>query len=77
MGCPSASRKFVVGNIKESSFVDIWNKKFYQYRNGKKELFSSQCAGCEDWILCEGGGFHLLDQKNHNGTLCQYAKIKS
>jgi radical SAM protein with 4Fe4S-binding SPASM domain len=76
MGCPSASRKFVVGNIKESSFVDIWNKKFYQYRNGKKELFSSQCAGCEDWILCEGGGFHLLDQKNYDGTMCQYAKIK-
>ncbi len=75
MGCPSVSRKFTEGNIKDSSFMELWNSKFYQYRGGKEKLFESQCKGCEDWVLCEGGGFHLLDQKNCEGTLCQYEKV--
>ena len=77
MGCPSSSRKFIEGSIKDRSFVELWNEKFYKYRKGKKRMFASQCKGCEDWVLCEGGGFHLLDQKNYEGTLCQYEKIRS
>ena len=75
-GCPSVSRSFIEGNIKESSFMEIWENKFYKFRGGKKEMFDSQCSDCEDWVLCEGGGFHLLDQPNYAGTLCQYDKIK-
>ena len=77
MGCPSVSRKFIEGSIKKKSFMEIWNNKFYKYRAGKEKMFESQCKGCEDWVLCEGGGFHLLDQKNCEGTLCQYEKIQT
>jgi len=75
-GCPSVSRTFIEGTIKESSFIELWNSEFYKYRGGKKDMFASQCQNCEHWILCEGGGFHLLDQPNYAGTLCQYNKIK-
>jgi len=76
MGCPSVSRKFIEGTIQNSSFIELWNNKFYKYRAGKKKMFDSQCKGCEHWILCEGGGFHLLDQEEYAGTLCQYQKVK-
>ena len=74
-GCPSVSRKFIEGNIKETSFVDIWKNRFSRYRQDRKETFSKQCGECEHWVLCEGGGFHLLDQDNATNTFCCLDKI--
>lgn len=75
-GCPSVSRKFIEGNIKKSSFLEIWNKEFAKYRTQKEKMFEEQCKGCEDWILCEGGGFHLLKQENIGDNFCQYKRVK-
>ena len=73
-GCPSVSRKFIQGSIKKKSFIEIWNDEFYSYRKGKKELFSYKCQDCSHWELCEGGGFHLLDQSKM-GNVCNYKQI--
>jgi radical SAM protein with 4Fe4S-binding SPASM domain len=74
-GCPSVSRKFIEGNIKETPFVDIWKNCFTRYRKDRKMTFSKQCGECEHWGLCEGGGFHLLDQDNAADTFCCLDKI--
>ncbi len=74
-GCPSVSRKFIEGSIRETSFVDIWKNRFSRYRQDRKKTFSEKCNGCEHWVLCEGGGFHLLDQENVSGSFCSLEKI--
>jgi radical SAM protein with 4Fe4S-binding SPASM domain len=74
MGCPSVSRKFIQGNIKKTSFLDIWKNGFYAYRKGRQDLFQDKCDGCDHWILCEGGGFHLLEQ-GEIGKVCNYRQL--
>ncbi len=69
-GCPSVSRDFIEGDIHENSFVDIWQNGFSRYREDRASAFAQQCEGCEHWILCEGGGFHLLDQKLDRSACC-------
>lgn len=69
-GCPSVSRAFIEGDIHERPFVEIWRDEFRRYREGRKGAFAHQCAGCEHWILCEGGGFHLLDQELDRSACC-------
>jgi radical SAM protein with 4Fe4S-binding SPASM domain len=74
-GCPSVSRRFVEGNIRETPFLDLWRDRFQMYRRGRKEVFSHQCGECEHWVLCEGGGFHLLEQ-DLDRTACCLDKLK-
>lgn len=74
-GCPSVSRQFIEGNIKETPFVDIWKNRFARYRHDRESTFSEKCSGCEHWVLCEGGGFHLLGQANSSDSFCCLEKI--
>ena len=74
-GCPSVSRQFIEGNIKETPFVEIWKNKFARYRSDREKAFAEKCSGCEHWVLCEGGGFHLLDQENASDSFCCLEKI--
>lgn len=74
-GCPSVSRELVEGSVHDHSFVDLWQSGFRAYRHNKKALFDQSCSKCEHWVLCEGGGCHLLRQKVSSGN-CQYSKIK-
>ncbi len=74
-GCPSVSRQFIEGTILESAFVDIWKGQFGRYRQDREKTFSLKCSGCEHWVLCEGGGFHLLDQENTSESFCCLEKI--
>jgi radical SAM protein with 4Fe4S-binding SPASM domain len=69
-GCPSVSRSFIEGDIREHPFVDIWRNGFSRYREDRESVFAHQCSGCEHWVLCEGGGFHLLDQKLDRSACC-------
>jgi radical SAM protein with 4Fe4S-binding SPASM domain len=74
-GCPSVSRTFIEGTIKETPFVDIWKNGFSRYRQNRRETFSAHCGDCEHWVLCEGGGFHLLDQNEQSAGYCCLDKI--
>jgi radical SAM protein with 4Fe4S-binding SPASM domain len=69
-GCPSVSRSFIEGDIRERPFVDIWRSGFSRYRENRQKAFAHQCEGCEHWVLCEGGGFHLLDQNLDRSACC-------
>lgn len=74
-GCPSVSRRFLEGNIREESFVNIWKNRFSRYRGDRRKTFAGKCGDCEHWVLCEGGGFHLLDQDNPSDSHCCLDKI--
>lgn len=74
-GCPSVSRGFLEGNIADSPFVEVWKNRFTRYRQARKETFAKKCRDCEHWVLCEGGGFHLLDQHDPNAGICCLDKI--
>ena len=75
IGCPSMSRSFVEGNIKDTPFMDVWQRGFSTCRQRRKELFAKQCGDCEHWILCEGGGLHLLEQEGVSENQCCLKKI--
>ena len=55
------SRRFVEGNLSESSFLDIWERRFSRFREGRRGLAAASCGACRHWDLCEGGGCHLFD----------------
>jgi radical SAM protein with 4Fe4S-binding SPASM domain len=75
IGCPSMSRDFIQGNLKDTSFIETWQQKFFVYRQGRKDLFANQCHNCEHWVLCEGGGLHLLQQQGVTKNQCSLRKI--
>ncbi len=74
-GCPSVSRKFIEGNVRETPFVEIWQKRFARYRQDRRQTFPQECSDCSHWDLCEGGGFHLLDPSGQIGKFCSLDKI--
>jgi radical SAM protein with 4Fe4S-binding SPASM domain len=74
-GCPSVSRSFLEGRIQESPFVDIWKNRFTRYREDRRKTFGGKCGTCGHWVLCEGGGFHLLDQNDKRTHFCCLDKI--
>jgi radical SAM protein with 4Fe4S-binding SPASM domain len=47
-------KKYVCGNVKEESFVNIWNRnKMRKFRNVNK--YEGECKNCEYLHLCKGG----------------------
>jgi radical SAM protein with 4Fe4S-binding SPASM domain len=76
VGSTNISRKYIEGNIRDNSFISIWENRFYNYRKGREKLFEPYCKECQDWILCRGGGFHFLDENRDYNELCNYKKLK-
>jgi radical SAM protein with 4Fe4S-binding SPASM domain len=56
-GCLSMQPQFVEGNIRESSFTEIWNNPdgFAYNRKFTKETASGACHDCRYLPLCRGG----------------------
>ena len=74
-GCPSVSRRFVEGNLSESSFLDLWERRFSRFREGRRALAAASCANCRHWELCEGGGCHLFDPADAAIETCSLKRI--
>ncbi|MEO5335609.1 MAG: radical SAM protein [Magnetospirillum sp. WYHS-4] len=74
-GCPSVSRRFSEGSIRETPFLDLWDKGFARFRKGRRAQAPEACRSCEHWYLCEGGGFHLFDPEDSATATCGLAKI--
>jgi len=72
-GCLSIRSKYNQGNIYQDSFVDVWNKRFQQYRD-RSWMKTGPCEKCEAWRWCEGNGMHLRDSEGRL-MLCNYKKI--
>lgn len=56
-GCLSMPEEFVEGNLKESSFTEIWNKPgaFLYNREFTRETAAGACRECYYLPLCRGG----------------------
>jgi radical SAM protein with 4Fe4S-binding SPASM domain len=74
-GCPSVSRRFVEGNVRDTPFLEIWEKEFARFREGRRALAASSCGHCAHWELCEGGGCHLFDPADNSIEPCALKKI--
>ena len=74
-GCPSVSRRFTEGNIRQTPFLELWNGGFSRFRHGRRDAAPASCGSCEHWVLCEGGGFHLFDPQDPDTPHCSLAKI--
>jgi radical SAM enzyme (rSAM/lipoprotein system) len=73
-GCTSIRNNYIQGNIYKDDFMDIWNNKFYEYRN-REWTKKNECAGCKVFKYCMGGGMHLRGD-NKEMLDCLYLRIK-
>ncbi|CAG0949514.1 Putative mycofactocin radical SAM maturase MftC [Burkholderiales bacterium] len=75
-GCPSVSRRFIEGDVREASFLEIWEQGFRRFRGGRRNAAPAACRSCEHWVLCEGGGFHLFDPAETGRDTCSLRQIE-
>lgn len=75
IGCPSVSRRFTVGSIKDTPFLDLWETGFGRFRQDRRATAPPSCGDCEHWDLCEGGGFHLFDPEDASTAICGLRRI--
>ena len=74
-GCPSVSRRFVEGNLRETPFLELWEHGFTRFREGRRALAAAGCGQCSHWDLCEGGGCHLFDPADAGIETCSLKRI--
>ncbi|BAE51796.1 radical SAM protein [Paramagnetospirillum magneticum] len=74
-GCPSVSRRFTEGSIRQSAFLDVWRDGFGRFRQERRAAAPQACGACDHWDLCEGGGFHLFDPEDPQTVHCGLRKI--
>lgn len=74
-GCTSVRGNYTQGNIYRDHFWDVWENRFEPFRN-REWARKDECAECEVWRYCQGGGMHLRD---NDGRLmyCHYHKLKN
>lgn len=75
--CLSLPDKFIVGNIRERSLVDLWHDDdaFALNRKFKKEYLQGFCAQCPHGEVCRGGCSdiaHSLTGSPYNDPFCFY-----
>lgn len=73
-GCTSVRGNYSQGNIYRDHFWEVWQSRFEPFRN-RVWAHKDECAECEVWRYCKGGGMHLRDD---DGKLmyCHYQKLK-
>ena len=74
-GCPSVSRRFDEGSIRDTPFLNLWQTGFDRFRTGRQAAAPDACGECDHWDLCEGGGFHLFDPEDPKVGNCSLRRI--
>ncbi len=73
-GCTSIRANFHQGNIYRDRFWEVWQNRFEKFRN-REWTRKEECADCEMWRYCQGGGMHLRDDEEHLLN-CHYRRLK-
>ena len=79
VGCLSmGNNRFIEGNVRERSIIDMWNDSDTFGYNRKKELMmpGSNCSGCRHEPECKGGCnsvSYSLTGQFHNNPYCFFA----
>ena len=73
-GCTSIRSHWDQGNIYTDDFIEVWDKRFADFRNHK--IFRTDaCATCKYWKWCQGNGMHLRDEEGKL-ILCNLDRLK-
>lgn len=72
-GCTSIRSDFDQGNIYKDDFMDVWNNRFEEFRN-RNWAKTEECADCDMFRYCRGGGMHLRDE-NRRLMTCHYKRL--
>lgn len=72
-GCTSIRANFHQGNIYNDSFWEVWQNRFGKFRD-REWAHKDECADCEMWRYCQGGGMHLHDDQD-NLMYCHYKRL--
>lgn len=69
--CPNVERRpeLVQGNIRNDSFVEVWENKFEQFRH-KRITTNNKCQKCPDYNFCRGDSFHTWDFEKNEPKFC-------
>jgi radical SAM protein with 4Fe4S-binding SPASM domain len=76
-GCLSISDKYIEGNIRNRSIIDIWNDpdSFSYNRKFDVKDLGENCKGCKFGVSCKGGCMGLsrsFTDNPHNDPYCFY-----
>lgn len=69
--CPNVERRLelVQGNIRNDSFVDVWENKFEKFRK-KRITINDRCKNCSEYKFCRGDAFHTWDFNKNIPKFC-------
>ena len=73
-GCTSIRSRFDQGNIYSDDFLDVWNKRFADFRDHEK-FRTEACAECKFWKWCQGNGMHLRDDEGRL-IMCNLERLR-
>lgn len=75
-GCLSVDPAMnIQGDLLSESPAEIWNNRFKVFRD-KNRLRIGECAECDQWQYCMGGGMHERD-KNLKMRECMYRRRRT
>ena len=68
--CPNVrNKKLVQGNIREDSFVDVWENRFEIFRK-KRITTNAKCKKCKSFKYCRGDSFHTWNYDDNTPNMC-------
>lgn len=69
--CPNVQRRpeLIQGNIKNDSFVNVWETKFKPFRH-EDRTSNEKCKSCEHWNYCGGDSFHTWNFDENKPNIC-------
>lgn len=72
-GCTSIRANYHQGNIYRDHFWEVWQERFQPFRD-RNWMRKEQCADCDMFRYCQGGGMHLYDDEGHL-AFCHYHRL--
>ncbi len=69
--CPELGDAFVQGDALRERFSDVWRERYGALRD-RSWMKRGQCAGCEEFVRCEGGALHLYERPGVAPLRCLY-----
>ncbi len=73
-GCTSIRANYHQGNIYRDRFWEVWQNRFEPFRD-REWMRREQCADCDMFRYCQGGGMHLRDDEGRL-AFCHYERLK-
>ncbi len=73
--CPNIDRSFVQGNIYRDNFYEIWQTKFYPFRD-RNWTKTGPCKNCLDYKDCMGNGLHNWHGNKSTVLVCHNEKLE-